>query len=232
MGPADQITSHMYAFGIRGKQFQFVEGQLPKGVKFHGRLTDHDVRQIQESGARIVVLEPKFTGADLAEARKGCITNSAPVATVQEAPAASAPLTAAAPQGNKSNNSVTSLNQQRILAREPASKPITDANAPSPQVQPTALAVENHESASQDSSTAAIRPAANSAGEGTASITSSPDGADIFVDSIGRGRTPLILKLPAGRHSVQLAIEGYRDWVQSVDVKSASVVNITASLGK
>ena len=26
MGPADQITSHMYSFGIRGKQFQYVEG--------------------------------------------------------------------------------------------------------------------------------------------------------------------------------------------------------------
>jgi hypothetical protein len=28
MGPADQVTSHLYAFGTRGKQFQFVEGQL------------------------------------------------------------------------------------------------------------------------------------------------------------------------------------------------------------
>jgi hypothetical protein len=47
MGPADQITSHLYAFGLRGKQFQYVEGELPKGVKFHGRLTDHDVRAVQ-----------------------------------------------------------------------------------------------------------------------------------------------------------------------------------------
>lgn len=50
MGPADQITSHLYAYGIRGKQFQFVEGQLPPGVSFHGRLTDHDVRKIQREG--------------------------------------------------------------------------------------------------------------------------------------------------------------------------------------
>jgi hypothetical protein len=72
MGPADQITSHMYAFGIRGKQFQFVEGELPKGATFHGRLTDHDIRTIQEKGGRFFMLEPKYSVADLEEARKGC----------------------------------------------------------------------------------------------------------------------------------------------------------------
>jgi hypothetical protein len=165
MGPADQITSHMYAFGIRGKQFQFVEGQLPKGVKFHGRLTDHDIRQIQESGARIVVLEPKFTGADLAEARKGCITGSAPVAGVQEAPAASTPPpTATAPQGNNSNNNVTSLDQQRAVARETAAKPPAEANVQAPQVRPTTLAVETHQSASQDPSAPAIHAPTDSSG--------------------------------------------------------------------
>ena len=87
MGPADQITSHMYSFGIRGKEFQYVEGPLPKGVKFHGRLTEHGVRRIQEAAARFVVLEPKFTGADLAEARKGCIATAYPVLTSTESPA-------------------------------------------------------------------------------------------------------------------------------------------------
>jgi hypothetical protein len=72
MGPADQITSHMYSFGIRGKQFQYVEGQLPKSVTFHGRLTDHDIRIIQDKGGRLYILEPKYSVADLQEARKGC----------------------------------------------------------------------------------------------------------------------------------------------------------------
>ncbi len=74
MGPADQITSHLYAFGLRGKQFQYVEGDLPKGVKFHGRLTDHDVRAVQDHAGRVLILEPKYTVADLEEARKGCQT--------------------------------------------------------------------------------------------------------------------------------------------------------------
>jgi hypothetical protein len=74
MGPADQITSHLYAFGLRGKQFQYVEGDLPKGVKFHGRLTDHDVRAVQDHAGRVLILEPKYSVADLEEARKGCQT--------------------------------------------------------------------------------------------------------------------------------------------------------------
>jgi hypothetical protein len=72
MGPADEVTSHLYSFGIRGKQFQYVEGSFPNGVKWHGRLTDNDVRQIQNNGGKFVLLEPKYTDADLESARKSC----------------------------------------------------------------------------------------------------------------------------------------------------------------
>ncbi|HMD84862.1 MAG TPA: tetratricopeptide repeat protein [Terriglobia bacterium] len=72
MGPADEVTSHLYSFGIRGKQFQYVEGSFPKGVKWHGRLTDNDVREIQNNGGKFVILEPKYTDADLESARKSC----------------------------------------------------------------------------------------------------------------------------------------------------------------
>jgi hypothetical protein len=72
MGPADEVTRHLYSFGIRGKQFQAVEGQLPTGVSFHGRLTDHDVRNIQNKGGKVVVIEPKYTTVDLDHARQEC----------------------------------------------------------------------------------------------------------------------------------------------------------------
>jgi tetratricopeptide (TPR) repeat protein len=72
MGPADEVTSHLYSFGIRGKQFQYVEGNFPQGSKWHGRLTDKDVRDIQENGGKFVILEPKYTDADLESARKTC----------------------------------------------------------------------------------------------------------------------------------------------------------------
>src|SRR5437868_11855354 len=72
MGPADQVTSHMYSFGLRGKQFQYVEGKLPEGFPFHGRLTDHDIRNLQGRGAEVIVLNPSFTSEDLKQARSDC----------------------------------------------------------------------------------------------------------------------------------------------------------------
>jgi len=72
MGPADEVTSHLYSFGIRGKQFQFVEGDLPKGSTFHGRLTDHDLRGLQERGAKVIIVEVHYTTQDLKAARAEC----------------------------------------------------------------------------------------------------------------------------------------------------------------
>lgn len=72
MGPADQITSHFYAWGLRGKQYQFVEGRLPDGVKFHGRLTDNDVRKIRKAGAPVEILESHYTDVELQQARQMC----------------------------------------------------------------------------------------------------------------------------------------------------------------
>jgi hypothetical protein len=72
MGPADQVTSHLYSFGIRGKQFQYVEGKLPEGFPFHGRLTDHDVRNLQGRGAEVLMLESHYTAEDLKQARDQC----------------------------------------------------------------------------------------------------------------------------------------------------------------
>ncbi len=72
MGPADEVTSHFYSWGIRGKQFQYVEGTFPPGTKWHGRLTDNDVRGIQLNGGKFVILEPKYSDADLDQARKSC----------------------------------------------------------------------------------------------------------------------------------------------------------------
>jgi hypothetical protein len=72
MGPADQVTSHLYSFGIRGKQFQYIEGKLPDGFPFHGRLTDHDVRNLQSRGTEVLVLESHYSTDDLKQARADC----------------------------------------------------------------------------------------------------------------------------------------------------------------
>lgn len=66
--------------------------------------------------------------------------------------------------------------------------------------------------------------------EGTLSITSDPIGAEIFVDSVSYGRAPKIVTLNAGKHTVQLVMQGYRDWVFETSVDAGSIVNVTATL--
>jgi hypothetical protein len=55
---------------------------------------------------------------------------------------------------------------------------------------------------------------------GTVSVTSDPDGAEIFVDSVGYGHAPAILKLTRGKHSIQIVRQGYKDWALTVDCQS------------
>jgi hypothetical protein len=58
---------------------------------------------------------------------------------------------------------------------------------------------------------------------GTVSITSDPDGAEIFIDSVEHGHAPAILKLSGGRHSIQLVQLEYRDWTSNLEVKENSI---------
>jgi hypothetical protein len=83
-----------------------------------------------------------------------------------------------------------------------------------------------------DRSVTPSQPSTDTAIQGTASITSQPDGADIFIDSIGHGRAPTLLKLTPGKHSVQVVLAGYKDWASDVDVRAGSIVNVTAILQK
>jgi hypothetical protein len=74
--------------------------------------------------------------------------------------------------------------------------------------------------------------APSSSSVGTVSVTSDPDNAEIFIDSVGYGRAPAILKLSSGKHTVQLVRQGYRDWTSDLEVKENSIVNVTAKLVK
>jgi len=99
MGPADQVTSHLYSFGIRGKQFQYIEGKLPDGFPFHGRLTDHDVRNLQSRGAEVIVLNQNYTPDELKQARTDCqgVTGKTPLQEDAKAASSSVQSTAADP---------------------------------------------------------------------------------------------------------------------------------------
>src|SRR5437879_10075832 len=73
MGRVDQVTSDLYSFGIRGKQFRYIECKLPEGFPSHGRMTDDDVRNLQDRGAKVIVLESHYTSGDLKQARADCL---------------------------------------------------------------------------------------------------------------------------------------------------------------
>jgi hypothetical protein len=97
MGPADQVTSRLYSFGIRGKQFQYVEGKLPDGFPFHGRLTDHDVRNLQSRGAEVIIVNQNYSTDELNQARSDCRgeTGTTPIQAESKPAPTAAPATSA-----------------------------------------------------------------------------------------------------------------------------------------
>ncbi|HOT03385.1 MAG TPA: PEGA domain-containing protein [Methanolinea sp.] len=66
---------------------------------------------------------------------------------------------------------------------------------------------------------------------GSLRVTSSPPGAEVYVDEIYRGYTPLIVgSLSAGRHAVRLHLSGYQDYTQNVDISTGSQSTVSVSL--
>ena len=112
---------------------------------------------------------------------------------------------------------------QKIVTATPETNP----SAPAPQLRPAVLSSAEKPAAQVSS----LSPASTET-DGTASITSTPGGAAIFVDSVGRGDTPVLLKLKPGKHTVQLVMQGYKDFVDEIEVTAGSIVNVTANLQK
>jgi hypothetical protein len=193
MGPADQITSHLYSFGIRGKQFQYVEGKLPEGFPFHGRLTDHDVRNLQGRGAEVIVLNPAFKSEDLMQAREDCRgeTGKAPNQADAKATPSQTPVSAAASSAPATKPEPVKFDQQTPPAAE------RQATVPPVSKQPALQA--------------------------TLEITSKPAGADISVDGNFVGDTPSEVSVAAGVHTITISKHGYKPWERKLTVSSGKV---------
>jgi len=67
-------------------------------------------------------------------------------------------------------------------------------------------------------------------GVGTIIISSTPDGAEIFVDDKFHGNTPAMLKIPAGSHGIVLKFPGRADWKRTLEVLKSSKVSLRATL--
>lgn len=185
MGPADEITSHLYSFGIRGKQFQYVEGTLPSGISFHGRLTDHDVRKILDKGGRVQIVEQRYAAADLDAARKQC-------------------------------SGVPAV--------------ITDPGKENPnqnETPPNGVGASTSQDHSPELSTKSVQTES-----ATISVSSNPDGADVYADDAFVGNAPATLKLSPGKHIVKVTMAGHKDWSREITAIAGSEAHLKVDLEK
>lgn len=185
MGPADEVTSHLYSFGIRGKQFQYVEGDFPRGLKFHGRLTDNDVRNVLDKGGKVEIVEPKYTEVEMESARRACSGVSGDV---------TAQVGKESPQSSEK-------------AKE------TEGTA-----------IPDHSSETSGTSSSKLI--------GTISVSSNPDGADVYVDGDFVGNAPATLKLTAGKHLIKITMAGFEDWSRDIAAQGGSEAHLVAILKK
>jgi hypothetical protein len=63
-------------------------------------------------------------------------------------------------------------------------------------------------------------------------VSSTPDGAEVYVDDAFVGNAPATLQLSSGKHIVRVAQEGYKDWAKEVSVLAGSEVGLKATLEK
>jgi S1-C subfamily serine protease len=81
--------------------------------------------------------------------------------------------------------------------------------------------------------TSAMSPqdsASMSDGTGTVTITSDPDGADVFLDEKFVGSTPATLKPSVGSHTIWVRTPGRVNWERSINIQKDSQVSLKAML--
>ena len=74
--------------------------------------------------------------------------------------------------------------------------------------------------------------AVSSSGKGSVTVSSAPDGADVYVEDNFVGNAPAVLKLSPGKHTVKVSQDGYKAWTKDISVFADSEVNLKATLGK
>ena len=76
-----------------------------------------------------------------------------------------------------------------------------------------------------------LTPSTQPGAGGNILISSSPSGADAYLDNQYKGITPLTLTgVSSGTHTVTLKVNGYADWTGSVQVTSGQTTSVTATM--
>jgi hypothetical protein len=67
---------------------------------------------------------------------------------------------------------------------------------------------------------------------GTITVTSNPTGAVVYIDTSYSGKTPAILHLTPGQHSVRVFAKDYKNWWRPVTVSAGSEEKLMATMEK
>jgi len=113
----------------------------------------------------------------------------------------------------------------RVWSAKPPPRVAAASRPATPAATPSALT----ETSNSPQATNSASPSAPD-GVGTVSISSHPDGAEIFVDDKFHGNTPATLKIPTGSHSILLKFPGRADWRRTLEVLKSSKVTLRATL--
>ena len=133
-------------------------------------------------------------------------------------------------------SAVSSARNTRPVAA-PASTSVESASPATDSAAPVGSAVETQPVSSFASSGAQPADAPSEpearqtpAGLGSVTITSDPDGAEIYVDDKFVGNAPAKLKLPAGNHVMILKAAGFKEWKRTLEVLKGSQVTLKPAL--
>lgn len=216
MGRMGRTESRLTHFGISGKQFRFVEGKLPEGFSFREKMNENHLRNLQARGTQVLVLDSHYTADDLKEARADCQRASGKAASQVEAKAS--PPAAPAPVASTTG---------------PTAKPAPATESIASTTAPAANATSLDKAPSVKTSTSKTDDSAPSKGATEAAlvdVSSTPPGADVYIDGNFFGRTPATtIILTPGDHKIAVKKSGFVVWEKKMKLPSGPT-NVNAEL--
>jgi S1-C subfamily serine protease len=130
----------------------------------------------------------------------------------------------AASSGARSAQSLGGATSGSLSGSTETTKPVAFADGPAAP-EPSSATKANAPDDFSAETTAQKRT-----GFGTVTITSDPDGAEIFVDDKFMGDSPAKLKPPAGPHAIVLKLGDRADWKRTLELSKDSSVSLKAML--
>jgi PEGA domain-containing protein len=122
---------------------------------------------------------------------------------------------------------------KRLVEPSAAAQPtLTRASAAPPAEVVAPIASALHEVATSPVSRALTPPAPRQGGfRGSVSISSQPQGADVFMNGQRVGTTPLVLQnLDVGSRALRLTLDGHETWSRAVQVVANERATVVARL--